>query len=860
MPPRHRRMFSVYGMVRATVGVLLVIALVGVLAFGAAILLIDPNAYKPEIEAAAKRATGRTLALRGPMRIAFGLPPWLVAEDIALSNPGGASRQDMVTVDRAEARVALWPLLIGNIDLTDLTVIRPNLLLERDGEGRGNWRLAPEQPGSSGAEVAAPSGGQGGAPASQPAAGTPIRSRVAFQSIHLEQARIGWLRAVGTAPVEVSIPHLDADASGPNGTMLLSGTISSAGRTFTLGGEVGSFGRLFDSSAAVAWPVRVVVKDKDARLAVHGGIGQPTRGRGLDLQFDIAVSDFTGIVPFLPQGVPVPHDANGTILWGDAKQDGQIGLTGATLHIGALRLPDLLPGVDIAHADLTAPALDRPVHLDIEGASSAGDTRLVMNAAPLGDILPGTHPANPVPIDVTLEAGRSLISAKGTLKSPTTLEGVSLDVFARLPDVAAFGRLIQRDLPPLSQVAFEGQVIGDLTRGGAIGIRKGTLTLPEAQVAGDLDLRLGVRPSLHAVLTSPHFDLDSLLADLGGAGRKDQRAAAPAADAGTAPPPPATPTPRAPPRLIPDEPFDLGPLDRMDGEVQARIDSLQYLGVAYTQLGANALLRDGKLLIDPVTGMMPGGPVSARLSIDSRAADAPMALTFSAEAVRVAPLLALIGDSAPVNGSIWIGADLQAAGRSPHALAATLDGHLGIASTDSELDNRLLLGLMRQAKLPEVPLSASGLTKLRCVALRLDALKGVASIGAMVVDAQRLVVMGGGSIDFGQEMLAMQLRPVLRLGGGIAAGGIVVPIRVGGSFLDPKVAVDASAKGGPQITGDRAPDACIPALAAVRAPGTSRSTAAAAGPPPPAAAPAAPGTARTIVPPTAMDVLKELLK
>ena len=42
---------------------------------GAAVLLLDPNDYKPQMIEAVQNATGRTLTLRGPLRLSRSLWP-----------------------------------------------------------------------------------------------------------------------------------------------------------------------------------------------------------------------------------------------------------------------------------------------------------------------------------------------------------------------------------------------------------------------------------------------------------------------------------------------------------------------------------------------------------------------------------------------------------------------------------------------------------------------------------------------------------------------------------------------------------------------------------------------------------------
>ncbi len=854
MPPtrRRRRRFPVYQVLRATVGVLALAGVVVVFGYCAALLLIDPNGYKPEIEAAVKQATGRTLALRGPMRLTFGLPPWLVAENVTFSNPGGASRQEMVTLDRAEARIAVFPLLSGNINLTELTLIRPDVRLERDVNGRPNWLIARAVPELAPANAAQPAestdqGGQQGSapPVSRLAMGQPTRSRVAVQSLHIEGGRIGWLPRPGALVAEVTVPRLDATASGPNGTMLLNGSVVAGGRTLALTGDIGSLGRLFDANSPVAWPVRAQLQDPQARLQVNGEIAQPMRGRGLSLQIEAAVVDFSGIEPFLGNW-PIPHDATLAMHLGDGSLDGGDGLTSLDLHLGHVVPTRLLPGITIDHADLAAHGLEQPVHFDAEGSSGIGDMKLVANVGSFAALLPGPHPDKPVPVDVTLDAGRAFFSAKGTVLDPRTLKGLDVDLFARVPDLAAFSQLVGRRLPPLSEVAFEGHAFGDM---GAIGLRKATLTLPQAQLSGDTDVRFGGRPFVHAALTSQRIDLDALLENFSQPWGATGPAAEPA-PAQAAAPAPAEPAPApVPARLIPDKPIDLSPLDLLDADVQLRVDSLQYGGITYSQVAGNLMLRDGKATLDPLVGVTPGGPVELQLSVDSRAPGTPVSLMLRAPSLRMAPIASALGlPATAANGSITVDADLQGAGRTLHAIAGSLSGRLGVQSVDAEFDNRLLLGLLRSVKLPEAPLGSGGSTRLRCLAVRLDASKGIVTVGALVADLQRVVVMAGGTLDLGQEQFDLEVRPTLRVGGAI--GGVVVPVRVSGGFLDPRVTSDVGGKGGASITGKGAPDPCGPALAA----------AAAVPPKPKPTADASVGKPEKSGPASAIDVLKDLIK
>ena len=111
---------------------------------GLAVLAItfDANAYKPRIAEAVKRATGRDLALNGPIALKLALRPTIEARDVALANIEGGSRPEMAKLERLEAQIALLPLLRRHIEIDRLVLVRPDILLETDAEGRPNWRFS----------------------------------------------------------------------------------------------------------------------------------------------------------------------------------------------------------------------------------------------------------------------------------------------------------------------------------------------------------------------------------------------------------------------------------------------------------------------------------------------------------------------------------------------------------------------------------------------------------------------------------------------------------------------------------------------------------------------------------------------
>lgn len=96
------------------VGLALIAAIVAALA---APLMIDWNAYRPQVEAEASRLIGRSVTIGGDLSIRLLPTIQIDARDIALDDASGRARIGRL---RAELRVA--PLLRGNVTLTSLHI------------------------------------------------------------------------------------------------------------------------------------------------------------------------------------------------------------------------------------------------------------------------------------------------------------------------------------------------------------------------------------------------------------------------------------------------------------------------------------------------------------------------------------------------------------------------------------------------------------------------------------------------------------------------------------------------------------------------------------------------------------------
>ena len=100
---------------------------------------LDWEDFKPEITERLEAITGRTLAIDGPLEVSILPTPKIEATDLRLGNVPGAASPDMARIKSLDLRLALGPLLSGEIAVTGLVVDEPAIELQRLADGSPNW-------------------------------------------------------------------------------------------------------------------------------------------------------------------------------------------------------------------------------------------------------------------------------------------------------------------------------------------------------------------------------------------------------------------------------------------------------------------------------------------------------------------------------------------------------------------------------------------------------------------------------------------------------------------------------------------------------------------------------------------------
>ena len=253
--------------------------------------LISDEQYKVWLSAAAQSATGRELAVDGPFSLQFGTRINLVAQNLRFANAEWGSREQMVSAERLFIEVSLLPLLKGVVDLS-VEIDNPDILLEANEQGTGNWAFAP-----SGSEVPQAEAGPG-APGAERQFILPLKPYIrnlkirnvhfAFNSPGAEriEARVDLFRLfvneAGELPLVVNAVYQDSP-------VILEGTL----------------GALDDWYSNSQTPVVLKGKLNEAEVRIEGTAGplfpRPTASLGLFL----AAPDLSTFSPFA--GIELPE-------------------------------------------------------------------------------------------------------------------------------------------------------------------------------------------------------------------------------------------------------------------------------------------------------------------------------------------------------------------------------------------------------------------------------------------------------------------------------------------------------------------------------------------------------------------------
>ncbi|WP_374015562.1 AsmA family protein [Phaeobacter sp. A36a-5a] len=339
----------------------LVVALVLLLAG----LLLLPGEKLAQLAATQiEKQTGRTVTFGG--RVGYTLWPTLgvKADRVALSNAPWAGPEPMLTAERLTIGVAAADLLRGQVRITELSAVLPQLNLSTRADGTGNWVLEPLASGAV-ETPAAPSGTMESLP-------------ISIEALTLTGASLRYAPH-GETLIEMKQVDLALQWPDPTGTVIADVTLRPAGAPVQIAAEIGTF-EAFLAGQVASVGASLSADDTelrfDGRADINGAATGRVTGKSTDLARSLAVLGAA-------EGIETPA-VDSWLIGSDLTYtpDGRLALRDLTLEADANRLrgaADVVLGdVPMVTARLSGDQLDLSALLpsgeaDLPAAAAAGN-------------------------------------------------------------------------------------------------------------------------------------------------------------------------------------------------------------------------------------------------------------------------------------------------------------------------------------------------------------------------------------------------------------------------------------------------------------------------------------------------------
>lgn len=423
---------------------------------------------------------------------------------------------------------------------------------------------------------------------------------------------------------------------------------------------------------------------------------------------------------------------------------------------------------ELVRARVASESADDPMVIEVEG--NWGDDPLIVEGQ-VGSITAATG-GGPFPVDIKADAFGIQVALNGGIADPQAARGLDLALAVNARNLSGLKAFAGDGLPTAGPLALTATISG---APDALDVNDIDFGFGNTDLAGDVALRMaGGRPSVTAKLASNRVDLVELQ-PAGGA--EETSAGGGAADTG-----PDTG------KVFPSDPLPLEGLSAADADIDLTIGELVTPTLTVRDAVVKVALKDGRLQVAPLTAMVADSKVDGAISLARQADAAALDVKLTSESLDLGKLITEAGVTDLLEGSASLDVDLQGSGNSVAAIMASLNGHSRVLMNEGRARTEafdLLVGGLSSV-MGSVFGSKSEWTVVECMASDFRIENGVAKSQVMLINTEYTIVSGEGDVNLGAEALNLVISPQPKS----ATLNVSVPVKVGGTFVDPSFTPD----------------------------------------------------------------------
>ncbi len=433
-------------------------------------------------------------------------------------------------------------------------------------------------------------------------------------------------------------------------------------------------------------------------------------------------------------------------------------------------------------------------------AQTATLTGLAVSADVKGPGLPGGEVSAKLGADVSVDGARGTLAVRdltlalldlavsGSLdvtgldkKSPAVSGALKLAEFSprKLMEGLGLPAVETADGGVLSKASLDAQLAGGAD---VLALKPLTIKLDDTTLSGEAKVSGFAKPALRFALALDAIDLDRYL-------------------------PPGSDAPPATPGAAAGKAGEL-PLETLRGLDVAGTFTAGKVKVAkltVSEVNATLAAKDGMLKLSPVTAKLYDGTYAGNIALDARKDTPVVTLDEKLAGVQAGPLLKDFQGKDPMSGTANVTAKLRAVGTAPDAVKRSLNGTVDFQFLDGAVNGVNIAQMIRdaRARLRGEPVASDDAPKRTDFA----EITGTATITDGLVSNQDLSgkspllrLTGQGTASLPQETIDYRTTATLvatsKGQGGRELGdlaGVPIPVRVTGTFADPKFGLDTEA-------------------------------------------------------------------
>ena len=380
----------------------------------------------------------------------------------------------------------------------------------------------------------------------------------------------------------------------------------------------------------------------------------------------------------------------------------------------------------------------------------------------IGPAIPARELSAPYPFTLSLHSPRLALFAKGTMAGALNSRDMALDVRAQASSLKDLDHVIEAGLFGTQPVDLTASV-RHRGRDWTIGRLSGRIGRSALTGRAQIDKRDG-RTRIAGDLVFAQLDFDDLADDVGLARQRALRQ-------------------QIGRRVLPNTRVNLSRMGPTDGTIRFTAQRLLFREKSVLRSLRGTLRLDHRLLtVDDLQAGLVDGRMTGRIRVDHRSGKSPLvALDLAFRDGRLGTLLEA-GDKvdAPFSARIR----LTGRGDTVREAMARADGQIGLAATEGHVA-RIIASVMAQDMGKTIGAAlgdGDAPVPLRCVAIGFTARSGKLTAAPFLIETQVGRSRGEGTIDLGDERMALAIGGKAREGSGLA---IIDPIRIGGTLSQP---------------------------------------------------------------------------